>query len=184
MRTEDVVGSPPSPSVPSAAAPDTVREGFGWVRQADLPATPRSPPAPVRGAVRPLGPGAGEARPEPFEVAPAAESSFSIVAEEARRRPTPFRLRSRRRWECPWTWSRRSPSAWWPRSPEKVIREIAWEVIPDLAESLIKKEIDRLKAELQADVGTRPDEFPERSRLQRATAHRVRTQPPKERAVT
>ena len=32
---------------------------------------------------------------------------------------------------------------------EKVIREIAWEVIPDLAESLIKKEIDRLKAELQ-----------------------------------
>ena len=32
---------------------------------------------------------------------------------------------------------------------EKVIREIAWEVIPDLAENLIKKEIDRLKAELQ-----------------------------------
>ena len=32
---------------------------------------------------------------------------------------------------------------------EKVIREIAWEVIPDLAEALIKKEIERLKAELQ-----------------------------------
>jgi hypothetical protein len=32
---------------------------------------------------------------------------------------------------------------------EKVIREIAWEVIPELAENLIKKEIDRLKAELQ-----------------------------------
>ena len=32
---------------------------------------------------------------------------------------------------------------------EKVIREIAWEVIPDLAEALIRKEIDRLKAELQ-----------------------------------
>ena len=32
---------------------------------------------------------------------------------------------------------------------EKVIREIAWEVIPDLAEVLIKKEIERLKAELQ-----------------------------------
>ncbi|HLA79337.1 MAG TPA: response regulator [Vicinamibacteria bacterium] len=31
---------------------------------------------------------------------------------------------------------------------EKVIREIAWEVIPDLAEALIKKEIERLKAEL------------------------------------
>jgi hypothetical protein len=32
---------------------------------------------------------------------------------------------------------------------EKVVREIAWEVIPDLAEALIKKEIERLKAELQ-----------------------------------
>ncbi len=32
---------------------------------------------------------------------------------------------------------------------EKVIQQIAWEVIPDLAEALIKKEIERLKAELQ-----------------------------------
>jgi CheY-like chemotaxis protein len=32
---------------------------------------------------------------------------------------------------------------------EKVVREIAWEVIPDLAEALIKREIERLKAELQ-----------------------------------
>jgi hypothetical protein len=32
---------------------------------------------------------------------------------------------------------------------EKVIREIAWEVIPELAEALIRKEIERLKAELQ-----------------------------------
>jgi CheY-like chemotaxis protein len=32
---------------------------------------------------------------------------------------------------------------------EKVIREIAWEVIPDLAEALIKREIERIKAEMQ-----------------------------------
>jgi hypothetical protein len=32
---------------------------------------------------------------------------------------------------------------------EKVVREIAWEVIPDLAEALIKREIERLKKELQ-----------------------------------
>jgi CheY-like chemotaxis protein len=32
---------------------------------------------------------------------------------------------------------------------EKVVREVAWEIIPDLAEALIKKEIERLKAELQ-----------------------------------
>jgi CheY-like chemotaxis protein len=31
---------------------------------------------------------------------------------------------------------------------DKVIREVAWEVIPDLAEAIIKKEIERLKAEL------------------------------------
>ena len=44
---------------------------------------------------------------------------------------------------------RRSPSASWAQISEKVIREIAWEVIPDLAEALIRKEIERLKAELQ-----------------------------------
>jgi hypothetical protein len=32
---------------------------------------------------------------------------------------------------------------------EKIVREIAWEVIPDLAEALIKREIERLKAELE-----------------------------------
>jgi CheY-like chemotaxis protein len=32
---------------------------------------------------------------------------------------------------------------------EKIVREIAWEVIPDLAEALIKQEIERLKAELE-----------------------------------
>jgi CheY-like chemotaxis protein len=32
---------------------------------------------------------------------------------------------------------------------EKMVREVAWEVIPDLAETLIKKEIERLRAELQ-----------------------------------
>jgi len=32
---------------------------------------------------------------------------------------------------------------------EKAVREIAWEIIPDLAEALIKQEIERLKAELQ-----------------------------------
>ncbi len=31
---------------------------------------------------------------------------------------------------------------------EKVIREVAWEIIPELAEALIKKEIERLRAEL------------------------------------
>jgi CheY-like chemotaxis protein len=32
---------------------------------------------------------------------------------------------------------------------EKVVREVAWEILPDLAEALIKKEIERLTAELK-----------------------------------
>ena len=32
---------------------------------------------------------------------------------------------------------------------EKTVRAIAWDVIPDLAEALIKQEIERLKAELR-----------------------------------
>jgi CheY-like chemotaxis protein len=32
---------------------------------------------------------------------------------------------------------------------EKVVREIAWEVFPDMAEALIKQEIERIKADLQ-----------------------------------
>ena len=32
---------------------------------------------------------------------------------------------------------------------EKIVRGIAWDVIPDLAEALIKREIERLKDELQ-----------------------------------
>jgi CheY-like chemotaxis protein len=32
---------------------------------------------------------------------------------------------------------------------ERVVREVAWEVVPDLAEALIKKEIERLRAELE-----------------------------------
>jgi hypothetical protein len=31
---------------------------------------------------------------------------------------------------------------------EKVIQEIAWEVVPDLAEALIQKEIEEIKAKI------------------------------------
>jgi hypothetical protein len=31
---------------------------------------------------------------------------------------------------------------------EKVVERIVWEVVPDLAEAMIKREIERLKAEL------------------------------------
>ena len=118
VRTPDVIGSPAAPSVPSAAAPETVREGFGWARPADLPARrPRRARARrrLRAGRRAR---AGEARTGAREASPPpAESSFSSVADvRPPASPRGLRRRRRRRWPCRWTWSRRSPSASWPRS--------------------------------------------------------------------
>ncbi|HKN47817.1 MAG: hypothetical protein DMF78_01600 [Acidobacteria bacterium] len=149
VRTQDVSGSPASPSVPSAAAPETVREGFGWVRQADLPGTPPAPPS-----TRGFGAGGVSARepdkraPEPFEEEPAApESSFGSMAAGAPEPSVPPSEAAEV--GVPMDMVEKIAQRVVAQISEKVIREIAWEVIPDLAESLIKKEIDRLKAELQ-----------------------------------
>ena len=145
VRTQDVVGSPAAPSVPSAAAPETVREGFGWVRQADLPGTP---------AARHDAGGASahepeKRAPEPREVAPpAAESSFAAVAPTSAPEP-PAPSSAAAEVGVPVDMVEKIAQRVVAQISEKVIREIAWEVIPDLAENLIKKEIDRLKAELQ-----------------------------------
>jgi hypothetical protein len=125
VRQEDVAGAPASPSPPSPAAPSTVKEGFGWVRDADLP-------------------GAGTAAPS----APAApESSFRDLAppveEPAAARSIAGEV------SVPVDMVEKIAQRVVAQLSEKVIREIAWEVIPDLAEALIRKEIDRLKAELQ-----------------------------------
>jgi hypothetical protein len=173
VRTQDVIGSPAAPSVPSAAAPETVREGFGWVRQADLPGTPAAPrhdsgsytprespsftgmsgpeedsaaeaPEPVRRAPEPE-----KRAPEPLSVAPPAmESSFSSVTPASA--PSPAVAPSEAaEVGVPVDMVEKIAQRVVAQISEKVIREIAWEVIPELAENLIKKEIDRLKAELQ-----------------------------------
>ena len=172
VRTQDVTGSPAAPSVPSAAAPQTVQEGFGWVRQADLPATPparhdsgsytrrESPsftgmnddeeseakvPEPPRRAPEPE-----KRAPEPLFAAPppALESSFSAVAPESAPEPRPA-LSAAAEVGVPVDMVEKIAQRVVAQISEKVIREIAWEVIPDLAENLIKKEIEKLKAELQ-----------------------------------
>jgi hypothetical protein len=148
VRTQDVVGSPAAPSVPSAAAPETVREGFGWVRQADLPGTP----AARHDAGSHAGVSAHEPEkraPEPREVAPpAVESSFAAVAPtSAPESPAASSLAAEV--GVPVDMVEKIAQRVVAQISEKVIREIAWEVIPDLAENLIKKEIDKLKAELQ-----------------------------------
>jgi hypothetical protein len=171
VRTQDVIGSPAAPSVPSAAAPEAVKEGFGWVRQADLPGTPPArhdsgsytrrespsftgmsepddetpaPPEPVRRAPEPV-----KRAPEPSSVAPPSmESSFSSVAPASAPEPPPV-LSAAAEVGVPVDMVEKIAQRVVAQISEKVIREIAWEVIPDLAENLIKKEIDKLKAELQ-----------------------------------
>ena len=147
VRTPDVIGSPAAPSVPSAAAPETVGEGFGWVRQADLPGTPPAPPHPSPFASR-SAPEPEKRAPEPREEAPSPESSFSAVADEdaSVSETTPASVAAEV--GVPVDMVEKIAQRVVAQISEKVIREIAWEVIPDLAESLIKKEIDRLKAEL------------------------------------
>jgi CheY-like chemotaxis protein len=129
VRQEDVLNSPAAPSVPSPASPPTVKEGFGWVRDADVPGA-AAPPAvaapapPPEASFRDLAPA-----PEP----PAPEAAKSVTGEV----PVPVDM------------VEKIAQRVVAQISEKVIREIAWEVIPDLAEALIKREIDRLKAELQ-----------------------------------
>jgi hypothetical protein len=142
VRTQDVIGSPAAPSVPSAAAPETVREGFGWVRQADLPGTP-----PAHPSAHPFA-SSDKRAPEPFEEEPgSAESSFGSVSSSAPEPPAPPSEAAEV--GVPMDMVEKIAQRVVAQISEKVIREIAWEVIPDLAESLIQKEIDRLKAELQ-----------------------------------
>jgi len=128
------------------------------------PPTPAPPPAPAAGI--PAAPAEPDHAPPPAAVEPAvaaspAEASAPAVpAARAASEPTFADLRPE------------EPEAAAPVSAaaeasvpvdmvaqiaqrvvaqisEKVVREIAWEVVPDLAEALIKREIERLKAELQ-----------------------------------
>jgi len=159
VRTQDVEGSPSQPSPPSPAAPPTVQEGFGWVREADMPddlpaVSERPPSTSSTKAFRALdGPPEHEPEkraPEPIEVAPPPppETSFASIPTPAPPEPAaPPSVAAEV--GVPADMVEKIAQRVVAQVSEKVIREIAWEVIPDLAESLIKKEIDRLKAELQ-----------------------------------
>jgi CheY-like chemotaxis protein len=146
---------PAPPSRPSPA-PEGAREGFAWNRPADLGGIPAAPP-PVPAAPAPPPVPAVAARsmaepekraPEPREAAaPPSESSFSAVSDEDAGLPEPASVAAEV--GVPVDMVEKIAQRVVAQISEKVIREIAWEVIPDLAESLIKKEIDRLKAELQ-----------------------------------
>jgi hypothetical protein len=132
VRQEDVAASPATPSAPSPAAPKTVKEGFGWVRDADVPDATTAF-------------GAGPSTP----ARDAADSSFRDIAPAEPEDQTSISRSVAGEVNVPVDMVEKIAQRVVAQISEKVIREIAWEVIPDLAEALIKREIDRLKAELQ-----------------------------------
>jgi CheY-like chemotaxis protein len=89
---------------------------------------------------------ASPARPEPpvkAEPRSSAEASFREVAAAEPARPSEAAAVS-----VPVEMVEKIAQRVIAQISEKIVREVAWEVIPDLAEALIKREIERLKAEL------------------------------------
>jgi CheY-like chemotaxis protein len=87
--------------------------------------------------------------PEPVRARPAAEESFADVAAAVAAPTTPPAPSESAALSVPVEMVEKIAQRVVAQISEKAVREIAWEVIPDLAEALIKQEIERLKAELQ-----------------------------------
>jgi CheY-like chemotaxis protein len=127
--------APPPPPAPAAAAPEPP------IALAAPAAVPVQPPPPPPAAAAPA--------PEPEPPSPPREeTSFEDVTPAAPETAAPAPSAAAEV-AVPMDMVEKIAQRVVAQISEKVIREIAWEVIPDLAESLIKKEIDRLKAELQ-----------------------------------
>ena len=105
-------------------------------------------PAPKPAALAPPRPvaAAPEPRPVPARVAESFADVVAAVAEPAPPAPPPSEAAAV---SVPVEMVEKIAQRVVAQISEKAVREIAWEVIPDLAEALIKQEIERLKAELQ-----------------------------------
>jgi CheY-like chemotaxis protein len=119
--------APTAPTTPAApTAPPTVEHVFGFVGQEEDKAAAPAAPA-----------------------ATSPDSSFRDVAPAEEEDKTSITRSVAGEVHVPVDMVEKIAQRVVAQISEKVIREIAWEVIPDLAEALIKREIDRLKAELQ-----------------------------------
>jgi CheY-like chemotaxis protein len=89
-------------------------------------------------------------KPEPPPAAPVVAESFAdVAAAVAVPAPAPAPPSEAAALSVPVDMVEKIAQRVVAQISEKTVREIAWEVIPDLAEALIKQEIERLKAELQ-----------------------------------
>jgi CheY-like chemotaxis protein len=102
---------------------------------------PAPMPEPVEEEAPPL--------PEPAPAPPLAAESFADLASEVIAPPPPAPPSEAAAMSVPVEMVEKIAQRVVAQISEKSVREIAWEVIPDLAEALIKQEIERLKAELQ-----------------------------------
>jgi hypothetical protein len=134
---EDVFDEPLAPPAapPAAPAPTPVASGtddepeevFAEAQEDETPAAPWSAPPSTTAASASFAGVNPAAPPEPAATPPSQAADVSVppdMVEKIAQRVV-------------------------AQISEKVVREVAWEIIPDLAEALIKKEIDRLKDELQ-----------------------------------
>ena len=141
-------GSTPTPEPPPPPqAPQTAAVASPWASGRPVPPVWQSEPV-SQAAATPRG-----AAPDPSLSAPAAPSpvseSFADVAAEVPV-PEPSKAASQAaEVAVPVDTVEKIAQRVVAQISEKVVREIAWDVIPDLAEALIKAEIERLKAELQ-----------------------------------
>jgi len=157
---EEVIEAEPSPAFEPEPPPEFEPGPGPEFEPGPAPVEPEPPPvpAPVRDAppvppppprvAAPLPPVAPPSEPRP--ALPAAAESFadvaSVVEEPAPPPPPPSEAAAL---AVPVEMVEKIAQRVVAQISEKAVREIAWEVIPDLAEALIKQEIERLKAELQ-----------------------------------
>jgi CheY-like chemotaxis protein len=137
----------PEPEPVEAFEPASFEPDFGEPTPSPAPppaAFVAPPPAPVMAAPAP------PPTPEPAPVAEPEEVSFEDVAPAPAPPPAapPAVVSGAAGVTVPVEQVAQIAQRVVAQISEKVVREIAWEVIPDLAEALIKKEIERLKAEL------------------------------------
>jgi hypothetical protein len=134
--------APAPPAAASAAVPEKL--AIEWARPAVIE-RPEAQPEPVEPEPVPL---VSDLLPLQAARAPVApeETTFADVAEAvAEPGPPPSEAATM---GVPVETVEKIAQRVVAQISEKAVREIAWEVIPDLAEALIKQEIERLKAEL------------------------------------
>jgi CheY-like chemotaxis protein len=112
------------------------------------PPPPPPPPAILHPSMAPARPAPPAARVEPAPE-PVPAESFADVAPPVEETTLPPAVSEAAALGVPVEMVEKIAQRVVAQISEKAVRDIAWEVIPELAEALIKQEIERLKAELQ-----------------------------------